>query len=86
MKTKDLFQLAVRLLGLVFLYLAIRHLAPIFHVRGEEMCLIILTAGIYFGAAWWLIGTQCLIQRAYPDETREPHQAQPGVRDHKVNA
>jgi hypothetical protein len=87
MKPKDLFQLAVRILGLVFLFLAVRHLAPIFHAPGGAYIPIILTTAIYLGAAWWLIGgARSLVQRAYPSESREQHQSQEGVCGHKVDA
>ena len=68
MKPKDIFSLAVRLLGLVFVYLGFKTLPVVF---SNPNTLIIVAC--YFAAAWWLIGgAQLLVSRAYPEASSEP--------------
>jgi hypothetical protein len=65
MKSKDIFQLAVRLLGLLFLYHGVQSLPMV--MNGPMMVLVYLA--LQFGMAWWLIGgAKLLVQHAYPDE------------------
>jgi hypothetical protein len=72
MKPQDLFNLAVRLLGLVFIYLAARAVANIIFAP-SEIIPALLTAVFYSGIAWWLTGgAQVLAERAYPDVGGEP--------------
>ena len=65
-----MFNLAVRVLGLIFVYLTVRTLADILYAPGVP---VILTAAIYAGAAWWLTGgAHSLIARAYPEKEADP--------------
>ena len=69
MKPKDIFQLAVRLLGLVFLYHGIQTLPMLISNSGWALVYLLLQ----FGMAWWLIGgATLLIKHAYPDENPTP--------------
>lgn len=72
MKPKDIFSLAIRLLGLVFLYLAVKSIAPVWFAP-TALIPTILTGACYLAAAWWLLGgAQILMRRAYPDTAMEP--------------
>ena len=70
---KGIFGLAVRLLGLVFLYLGLSAVPPLLDLSAIETAAKsdILTAvlPIVFNLAvgWWLIGGGLLIRRAYPE-------------------
>ncbi len=65
MKSKDLFNLAVRLLGLVFVYQAFTAL-PVAIFDGARSVLI---SAYYLIIAWWLLGgAPMLIKRANSDE------------------
>ena len=70
---KGVFGLAVRLLGLVFLYLGLSAVPPLLDLSAIETAAKsdILTAvlRIVFNLAvgWWLIGGGLLIRRAYPE-------------------
>lgn len=73
MKPKDLFILAVRLLGLYFLYQGLTSLAAIFPVVLAGVITGILSSLLFsawlLAVAWWLLGDASqIIQRAYPDE------------------
>ena len=71
MKPKDVFQLAVRLLGLLFLYHGVQSLPMV--MNGPWLVLVYLL--LQFGMAWWLIGgAKLLVQHAYPDENSPPPQ------------
>ena len=69
---KDIFGLAVRLLGLVFLYLGLRAVTPMLDLGAIETAgksdLITAILPIFFNlaVAWWLLGGGSLIRRAYP--------------------
>lgn len=70
MKPKDLFHLAVRLLGLLFLYRGLSNLPAIFNGIGMAWLYIIFC----LAAAWWLLTTHWLTKLAYsgenPDRTK----------------
>jgi hypothetical protein len=67
MKPKDIFGLALRLLGLVFFYRAVVML-PVAFVTGW----MFLHAALFFALGWWLVGgAKLLLDRAYP-EASEP--------------
>jgi hypothetical protein len=69
MKPTDLFNLAIRLLGLVFVYLGFRAVPVAFFDKGRSL----LFVACYFAVAWWLIGgARLLMQRAYPTAGAEP--------------
>jgi hypothetical protein len=73
MKPRDIFRLAVRILGLIALYQAIRTIAPIWHGPGAAVMPTIFTTAGYVAAAWWLVrGAQVLVKRAYPDTDAAP--------------
>lgn len=76
MKPKDIFGLAVRLLGLYFLYLGLNALAQmlasdIFN-SPEKMDIVyaLLPAVFYLIVGWWLLGGGLLVRRAYPETSR----------------
>jgi hypothetical protein len=74
MKPRDIFHLAIRLLGLVFVYLSFKAVPVIFLDGGRSL----LFVACYFVAALWLIGgAQFLMDRAYPDDEAEVHRPIP---------
>ena len=80
MKSRDLFRdifgLAVRLLGLVFLYLGLRAVTPMLDLGAIEtagksdIITSILPIIFNLAVAWWLIRGGFLVRRAYPDSTK----------------
>ena len=78
MKPKDIFILAVRLLGLYFLYVGLKDLdvsalMDVTVIKGDNAEDIISTAlPVVFNLAlsWWLLGGSFLIRRAYPEPSR----------------
>ncbi len=70
MNPKDIFGLAVRLLGLYFFYLAIASLPMIFSGHSSGLSnRVILNVALLIGFAWWMLGgAPLLVQRAYPTE------------------
>lgn len=66
MKPRDIFHLAVRLLGLLFLYHGVSNLPVIFN-RGLTWLFVVC----YLAAAWWLLTSHWLTKLAYPDEKSE---------------
>lgn len=69
MKTRDIFALSVRLLGLFFLYLGLKSACGIWNVHAVSLLGTILAVICFLAVAWWLIGGAPLImQRAYPDK------------------
>ncbi len=77
MKPKDIFGLAVRLLGLYFLYLVLNALAQmlasdIFN-SPEKMDIVyaLLPVVFYLIVGWWLLGGGLLVRRAYPGTSAE---------------
>jgi len=77
MKTRDIFRdifgLAVRLLGLVFLYFGLSAVPPLLDLGAIEtagksdILNAILPIVFNLAIAWWLIGGGWLIRRAYPE-------------------
>ena len=76
MKPKDIFGLAVRLLGLWFLYLGIRAVMPLLDLGAIEtagksdILNAILPIVFNLAVAWWLLGGGLLVRRAYPEAPR----------------
>jgi hypothetical protein len=82
---KDIFGLAVRLLGLVFLYLGLSAVTPLLDFSAIETAVksdiitAILPIVFNLAIAWWLLGGGWLIRRAYPEASRiAPHSFAPG--------
>lgn len=73
MKPQDIFNLAIRLLGLFFIYSTVQAIPLLF--SGPPLQLIVhslLSAGFYFIIAWWLLGgAPLLAHRAYPTNTTD---------------
>jgi hypothetical protein len=73
---KDIFSLAVRLLGLVFLYLGLSAVTPLLDFGAIEtagrsdIITAILPIAFNLAVAWWLLGGRLLIRRAYPETSR----------------
>jgi hypothetical protein len=67
MKSKEIFHLAVRLLGLVFLYHAFSHVPSV--LIGLWRGLIFVAC--YLAAAWWLLTTPWLTNLVFPEPARE---------------
>lgn len=74
MTPAQIFQLAVRLLGLYFLYLAATNLLGALPGMPYEFFWRSVLGSIFFAAlAWWLLGgASQLVQRAYPNEGQRP--------------
>lgn len=76
MKPKDIFGLAVRLLGLYFLYLGLKALAEMLGSdvieSPEKMDIVyaLLPVVFEFIVGWWLLGGGLLVRRAYPETAR----------------
>jgi hypothetical protein len=76
MKPKDIFGLAVRLLGLYFLYLGLNALAQMLGSdvieSPEKMDIVyaLLPVVFEFIIGWWLLGGGLLVRRAYPETAR----------------
>ena len=83
MKPRDIFGLAVRLLGLFFLYLGLRAVLPLLDLEAIENAgksdIINAILPIVFNllVAWWLLGGGLLMRRAYPDGSRIQDHSQP---------
>ena len=73
MKPRDIFGLAVRLLGLFFLYLGLRTVTPLLDLGAIEpagksdIINAILPIIFNLAVAWWLLGGGLLMRRAYPE-------------------
>lgn len=77
MKPKDIFGLAVRLLGLFFLYLALNAVTQILNsdifegpVSVKDIALSLLPAAFDLAVAVWLMGGWLLIRFAYPESAK----------------
>ena len=76
MKPRDIFGLAVRLLGLFFLYLGLRSVPPVLDLEAIEnagksdIINAILPIAFNLLVAWWLLGDGLLMRRAYPDASK----------------
>jgi hypothetical protein len=70
---KDVFSLAVRLLGLVFLYLGLSAVPPLLDFGAIEtaarsdIITALLPIAFNLAVAWWLLDGRWLIRRAYPE-------------------
>jgi len=73
MKPRDIFGLAIRLLGVFFLYLGLRGVTPLLDLGAIETAsksdIINAILRIVFDLldAWWLLGGSALVRRAYPE-------------------
>jgi len=73
---KDIFSLAVRLLGLVFLYFGLSAVPPMLDLGAIEtagksdILNAILPIVFNLVVAWWLMGGGLLTRRAYPEASR----------------
>ena len=77
MKPKDIFSLAVRLLGLIFLYHGIQSLPALMSANFFLIVYIVMQ----FVMAWWLVGgATLLVDRAYPTESSAPTDAKPEIK------
>lgn len=72
---KDIFSLAVRLMGLVFLYLGLSAVPPLLDfgaletaARGDIITAL-LPIAFDLAVGWWLLDGRWLIRRAYPEST-----------------
>jgi len=77
---KDIFGLAVRLLGLLFLYFGLSAVPSLLDLGAIEtagkgdILNAILPIVFNLAVAWWLLGGGFLIRRAYPEASRiSPH-------------
>ena len=83
MKPRDIFGLAVRLLGLFFLYHGLRAVSPVLDLEAIENAgksdLINAILPIVFDllVAWWLLGGGLLMRRAYPDASKISNHSHP---------
>ena len=70
MKPRDIFGLAVRLLGLFFLYLGLRAVTPMLDLGAigtaskSDIINAILPIVFNLAVAWWLLGGGLLMRRA----------------------
>lgn len=76
MKPRDIFGLAVRLLGLFFLYLGLKAVMPLLDwgaiesADTSDLLSAILPIAFNLAVAWWLLGGKLLLRRAYPETTK----------------
>jgi hypothetical protein len=76
MKPRDIFGLAVRLLGLFFLYLGLRAVSPLLDLEAignagkSDIINAILPIAFNLLVAWWLLGGGLLMRRAYPEASK----------------
>ena len=83
MKPRDIFGLAVRLLGLVFLYLGLRAVTPLLDMAAIETASksdivnALLPVIFDLAIAWWLLGGRWLMRRAYPETLKAPEPSTP---------
>jgi len=83
MNPKDIFKLAVRLLGLYFFYLALKDLdvpalMDVTIIKGDnldDLVSTLLPVAFNLVIAWWLLRSAFLIRRAYPDAPRNAERA-----------
>jgi hypothetical protein len=89
MKPRDIFGLAVRLLGLFFLCLGLKAVPPMLDLGAIEsagksdIVNAILPIVFNLAVAWWLLGGGLLMRRAYPEAAKtsdhSPSQAERGT-------
>src|ERR1017187_9802129 len=83
MKPRDIFGLAVRLLGLFFLYLGLRAVSPVLDLEAIEnagksdIMNAILPIAFNLLVAWWLLGGGLLMRRAYPEASKISNHSHP---------
>ena len=83
MKPRDIFGLAVRVLGLIFLYLGLRSVPSVLDLEAIENAgksdIINAMLPIAFNllVAWWLMGGGLLMRRAYPDASKTSNHSHP---------
>jgi len=83
MKPRDIFGLAVRLLGLFFLYLGLRAVSPMLDLEAignagkGDIINAILPIAFNLLVAWWLLGGGLLIRRAYPEVPKSSDHSHP---------
>ena len=83
MKPRDIFGLAVRLLGLFFLYLGLRAVTPMLDLGAigtaskSDIINAILPIVFNLAVAWWLLGGGLLMRRAYPEAPKSLNLATP---------
>ena len=84
---KGIFGLAVRLLGLVFLYLGLSGVPPLLDLGALETAAksdiftAVLPIVFNLAVAWWLMGGRLLIRRAYPEVSETSRHAQRQVQN-----
>jgi hypothetical protein len=88
MKPRDIFSLALRLLGLFFFYRAVGSIALI--LMGPPKLIAVgsfLTTALYVGVGWWMLGgASLLMDRAYPDKSGQRSPETSGEVSAKVDA
>lgn len=81
MKPKDIFNLVLRLIGLLFLYqglasvpAAVQNFMPVFpHFQFRTLFPSVVLIGWPLFIAWWLIrGAPWIMRIAYPEQTNQP--------------
>jgi len=83
MKPRDIFGLAVRFLGLIFLYLGLRAVPSMLDLEAIEnagkgdIINAILPIAFNLLVAWWLLGGGLLMRRAYPDASKTSDHSRP---------
>jgi len=83
MKPRDIFGLAVRLLGLFFLYLGLRAMSPVLDLEAIEnagksdIINALLPVAFNLLVAWWLLGGGLLMRRAYPEASKISNHSHP---------
>ncbi len=95
MKAKDIFKLAVRILGLVFIYYGLTALpvaasAVVTALMGAHVLsffISLVMAGWPLAVAYWLLrGAPLLVHIAYPDTAEPSQREREGVCGNKVDA
>ncbi|MBP7825295.1 MAG: hypothetical protein KA236_01895 [Verrucomicrobia bacterium] len=91
MKSKDMLQLAVRLLGLVFLYRGLTPLPTlipmVFSGSVTNLLISVLMVGWPLLVAYWLLrGAPLILRIAYPETTKTVEPELGGVCGHKADA
>lgn len=82
---KGIFDLAIKLVGLIFLYYGLRDVPPILQLptmpgyTATDFISTILPAVFNLIVGWWLVGNKFLVRRAYPETPRLPGPGRPGT-------
>jgi hypothetical protein len=75
---KNIFSLAVKLVGLYFLYLAFRDIPPLLQLTSlpgytrTDVITAVLPPAFDLAAGWWLMANKFLIRCAYPESRKSP--------------